>query len=133
MMLADIENKPDFVNWASKLRDLLANLGFYGVWVNQGVGNKNIFLIENKQRLNDYFIQNWNGKINESSRANFYTIFSNFNRQLYLESVKVTKFRMALSKLRMSSHRLEIEIGRWARPNITLLDQRKCRACNKLS
>ena len=43
MMLADIENKPDCVNWASKLRDLLANLGFYGVWVNQGVGNKNIF------------------------------------------------------------------------------------------
>ena len=43
MMRADIENKPDSVNWASKLRDLLANLGFYGVWVIQGVGNKNIF------------------------------------------------------------------------------------------
>lgn len=53
-------------------------------------------------------------------------------RTLYLESVKVTKFRMALSKLRMSLHRLEIEVGRWARPNRTPLDQRKCRACNKL-
>ena len=88
-----------------------------------------IFLAEFKQRLNDNFIQNWNSRINESSRANFYTIFSNFNHQLCLESVKVTKFRMALSKLRMSSHRLEIEVGRWAR---TPLDQRKCRACNKL-
>ena len=43
MMLADIENKPYSVNSASKLRDLLANLGFYGVWLNQAVGNKNIF------------------------------------------------------------------------------------------
>ena len=43
MMLADIENKPDCVNWASNLRDLLANLGFYGVGLNEGVGNKNIF------------------------------------------------------------------------------------------
>ena len=87
MMLADMENKLDCVNWASKLRDVLANLGFYGVWVNQGVGNKNIFLVEFKQRLNDKFIQNWNSRINESSRANFYTICSNFNHQLYLESV----------------------------------------------
>ena len=49
MMLADIENIPDCVNWASKLRDLLAYLGFYGVWVNQGAGNKNTFLAEFKQ------------------------------------------------------------------------------------
>ena len=58
LMMTDIENKPDSVNWASKLRDLFSNLGFYGVWVNQGVGNKNRFLDEFKQRLNDNFIQN---------------------------------------------------------------------------
>ena len=29
-MPADIENKPYCVNWASKLRDILSNLGFYG-------------------------------------------------------------------------------------------------------
>ena len=58
-MLAEIENKTDCVNWASKLRDLLAHLGFYGVWLNQGVGNKNIVLVEFKQILNDNFIQNY--------------------------------------------------------------------------
>ena len=42
-MMTDIENKPDCVNWASKVRDLLPNSGFYGVWLNQGVGNKNMF------------------------------------------------------------------------------------------
>ena len=43
MMLNDIENKPNCINWASKLRDLLSNMGFHGAWLNQGVGNKNIF------------------------------------------------------------------------------------------
>ena len=44
----------------------------------------------------------------------------------------MTKFRIALSKVRLSSHRLEIEVGRWVRPNRTPLDQRKCRAGNKV-
>ena len=132
LMMTDIENKPDCVNWASKVRGLLSNFGFYGVWLNQGVGNKNMLLAEFKLRLNDNFKQNWNSRLDELSRANFYTLFSNFEHQLYLETIKVTKFRIALSKLRLSSHRLEIEVGRWARPNRTPLDQRKCRACNKV-
>ena len=68
----------------------------------------------------------------ESSRVVFYTLFSNFDFQLYLDSMKVSKFRTAISKLRMSSHRLEIEVGMWARPQRTPIDQRKCRICNKL-
>ena len=37
-----------------------------------------------------------------------------------------------LSKLRMSSHRLEVEAGRWARPNIIPVDERKCTTCRVL-
>ena len=47
-MMVNIENKPYCVNWASKLSDLLSNLGFYGVWLNQGVGKKDIFSAEFK-------------------------------------------------------------------------------------
>ena len=32
----------------------------------------------------------------------------------------------------MSSHRLEIEAGRWARPNRISIDQRLCSTCEKL-
>ena len=42
------------------------------------------------------------------------------------------KFRIALSNLRLSSHRFEIEVGRRARPNRTPIDQRKCQVYNKL-
>ena len=73
-------------------------MGFHGAWLNQGVGNKNIFLAKVRQRLTDNFIQNWNSRLTESSRANSYSIFfSNFDHQLYLETVKVTRFCVALT------------------------------------
>ena len=132
LMLNDLEINQNTTNWASKLKDLLSTLGFYEVWLNQGVGNKKVFLSEVKVRLHDNFVQNWNTRINESSRANFYSIFSKLEHQLYLEVVKVKKYRIAMSKLRVSSHRLEIEVGRWSRPNRTPLDERKCFRCQKL-
>ena len=54
----------------------------------------------------------------------FTQFFSKLEHQLYLEVVKVKKSRIAMSKLRVSSHRLEIEVGRWSRLNRTPLDER---------
>ena len=44
LMLNDIEASPNTVNWASLLRRMLSELGFYDVWVQQGVGNYDIFI-----------------------------------------------------------------------------------------
>ena len=132
LMLSDLHRKPNSVNWASKVKDLLSSMGFYDVWLAQGVGNKNVFLSEMKLRLKDNFVQNWQSRLADSSRARFYSLFSTFDHQLYLQQVNIKKFRVALSKLRVSSHRLEIEVGRWSRPNRIPIDERKCRVCDKL-
>ena len=50
-----------------------------------------------------------------------------FGFQSYLDVVQVKKFRIALSRLRMSSHRLEVEMKRWMRPVRVQYDERKCR------
>ena len=68
-------NKPNCLNWASRVKQLLSTLGFYEVWVNQGVGNKNVFLFVLKQRLLDNFSQGWSSRLAESSRANFIHYF----------------------------------------------------------
>ena len=39
-----------------------------------------------------------------------------FNPKTYLNSIKVLKFRTALARLCVSSHRLEIEAERWVKP-----------------
>ena len=79
LMLNDVENKPNCVNWASRVKFLLSSLGFYEVWVNQGGGNKSAFLWAFRQRLTDSFMQDWNSRLLESSRANFYSLFSTRN------------------------------------------------------
>ena len=41
---------------------------------------------------------------------------SSFKLQPYLYTIKILKYRYAMPKLRMSSHRLHIETGRWIKP-----------------
>ena len=51
MMLADLEEYPNKVNWAYLVKDLLLRMGFYDVWLTQCVGNLRLFLSLFKQRL----------------------------------------------------------------------------------
>ena len=131
-MLYDIDQAANSVNWASLVRHLLLSLGFYEVWLNQGVGNYKSFISLLKQRLTDTFIQNWLARLGESSRADFYKTFARFQMQPYLEKVNICIFSKAFSKLRVSSHRLEIEAGRWTRPRAIPRDDRKCHVCEIL-
>jgi len=50
----------------------------------------------------------------------------------YLDAVNISKFRISLSQLRMSSHRLCIETGSWHRPNQTPVSERICHVCSIL-
>ena len=130
MMLNDLDRNPALTNWASLLRDLLCSMGFNVVWQQQGVGNFNNFISVFKQRLSDTFIQNWHSRIENSSRALCYRSFATFQSQPYLDNVNVSKYLTAFSKLRLSSHRLEVEAGRWVRPIRIPFEERKCIFCN---
>ena len=50
----------------------------------------------------------------------------------YLDIITIRKFRVALAKLRVSSQRLEVEMGRWARPERITFEDRTCKLCHKL-
>ena len=100
--------------------------------MNQGFGNVNLFIRILKERLNDNFIQNWNSELIESSRARTYVLFCIFRLQPYLTCMMLEKFRISLSRLRMSSHRSKVETGRWQKPTAISFNERKCTLCLKL-
>ena len=131
-MKNDVDADNSTINWVALVRKLLSEMGFYDVWLQQGVGDVDTFLGVFRQRVSDQFQQSWHNEIQNSSRAIFYRTISEFCFQDYLEVVTVKNFRNALSKLRMSSHRLEVETGRWARPNAIPFAERLCKNCNKL-
>ncbi len=132
MMLNDMRERPNKQNWASLVKNLLSDLGFYYVRIAQGVGNINKFLSILKQRLTDNFIQNWNSRLLESSRSIFYRHFANFAYQPYLDIISIRKFRVSFTKLRVCSHRLAVETGRWHKPHKIPYQNRKCQFCNTL-
>ena len=53
-----------------------------------------------------------------------------FKYQKYLDFLNIVKYRKCLSRLRLSSHRLEVEVGRWVKPNKIPYENRKCKICN---
>ena len=93
---------------------MLSTLGFYDVWVVQGVGNKQLFLNLAKHRLQGHFLQNWCTELRFLTTALCYReISTRIDFKVYLNVVNIAKHRIAFSRLRTSSHHLAIETGRW--------------------
>ena len=69
---------PHKVSWVTLLQHLLPSLGFYEVRLAQGVGNVTAFVRVSEQRLFDN-AQNWNSRINNSSRSTCIKSIVTFN------------------------------------------------------
>ena len=94
-----------------------------------------MFLKDVQQRLETVFIVNWVTEFNQqlergSNRPRTYVLFCNFQFQLYLFNVNIDKYRYALTRLRVSSHCLEVERRRWHKANKIHFEKRKCQYCN---
>ena len=83
------------------------------------------------ERIKNSFIYEWHSSINEgwSTILNTYSSYKfQFDPEKYLDHILNPKYRVALSKLRASSHNLEIERGRYTRP-ILSPEKRLCPVC----
>ena len=117
-------------NWAADIKTLLDSYGFSYIWLSQNEANLDNFHIVFKQRVYDVFVQSWNNNINTSSTLCSYKLFKPvFEYEKYL-CLLPTKFRISMSRLRLSSHKLHIETGRYAQ-NRTERHERYCAICNK--
>lgn len=128
----DAESYPNKVSWVTLLRNMLSIMGFHDVWLQQGVGNVNIFLIMFKQRLQDISMQNWSSRLEDSTRSTFFRSIVSFQFQFYLKCDMLSHLRVAMNRLICSSHNLCIETGRWHRPHSIPRENRKCTTCNKI-
>ena len=130
MMLLDLVEYQNRKSWAESFKDILEENGYNDVWLNQGVENRKYCFAIFKQRAQDIYLQEWNAALAESSRARTYRSFCAFSFQPYLNNIE--KFRYALTRFRVSAHRLKIEAWRWHKPQKTPLENRNCKLCNVL-
>ena len=66
------------------------------------------------------------------NQAIVYKHISSFDFKPYLNKLNISKFIYSMTKLRVSSHRLSMQSGRWSKPNPTPLSERNCLFCNFL-
>ena len=68
--------------------------------------------------------------INRNPILRTYTMFkTEFGSERYIEAISKCRHRIAITKLRSSSHALEVERGRYTKPN-TNICERLCPVCN---
>jgi len=116
---------PGAITWASLVKDLLFSYGLGCYWESQNVCNPKLFLSLFEQRVHDIFLQEWRGDVSNTSDFRLYKyVKTEFEFELYLDMNNVA-YRVAISKIRLSSHRFHIERGRWGKSRL----EGKLRVC----
>ena len=120
------EHEPNVITWVSLVKKLLFQCGMGNYWVAQRVENEKLFVSAFEQRLKDIYLQEWNVQISLSSSGRLFKHVKNyFKFEKYLDLSVTRAYRIAISKIRLSSHNFSIERGRWSKSKIPRLD-RKC-------
>ena len=112
-------------NWAFQIKSILESIGLAFIWYNQLEMDIPFSLI--KQRIMDMYYQSWYSDINNSNRLITYCRYKHdFAFENYLDVLKENKYRVALTRFRLSSHDLNIEQGRY--DNVPR-HERICKCC----
>ena len=128
----------DFIgetNWCSYIRSLFFRTNHRDVWENHGVENVNRLIKQVNLCLINTYKGDWSSKARNSIKLRTYIKFK-FDHLLeeYLFYIPdLLRWIKALSRLRMSSHMLEIERGRHFKPPKIPLEQRICQRCTSNS
>lgn len=112
--------------WLLNIRQELYNIGLGYIWESNVVDNTSFIIIKN--RLCDIFQQKCQETISSSPKGHIFQYLTNvFTLQNYIVKVNNRQFQKELTRIRTSSHKLNIENGRFR--NI-VRNERKCTKCN---
>ena len=130
---AFIVNRNLQLQWTSKLKDILQRHGLGYIWEHQFISEQTItlksYLNTIIMRLRDNYIQTTLSHIRSQPKLRTYCLVKNdFQMEHYLLNIRNIKTRVAVSKFRLSDHRLAIETGRYVRPRVDPKD-RICPVC----
>ena len=106
-------------NRAKGIKECLEAYGFHDVWLNGKVADKSAFLSSFKNRMIGRFRGDWYSKISTSDRFSTYKVFKvTHQKEKYLDSKTIKKFRDALIKLRLEIR--EIGVNKRYHPTNTV-------------
>ena len=121
--------KPREVTWVTLVRDLLVRCGMGDYWQTQRVECRRTFERLAKSRVYECYIREWKVNVESSTDGRLFKfIKDDFKFERYL-NMNDRRLRVAITRIRLSSHLFFIERGRWSRPKV-VRDNRVCDICN---
>ena len=123
--------------WCSHVRELLKSIGLSDIWEDQ----KTLITVESinqlkslfKLELERYYTRNWLKDINNAEKHPILRTYTVFKEKLcletYIQCIPIKKYQQAISRFRVSSHRLGIELGRHQKPYLPV-EKRLCHFCS---
>ena len=106
--------KPNCKNWLSNVQNILSEIGLNNIWFNQADFNEKFIVMEVKQRLTDIYKQLIISDLNASSKCSLYKyVVDSVTLQSYLSKPIYNEYKILISRLRLSSHCLNIETGKY--------------------
>ena len=119
-----------FTNWISRVCELARK---YNVDINDTTSEYSLYKRVCKDKVQQSFRCRLYDEIQDTEKnpimRTYRRLKSDFGTEPYLYLVTNAKYRNAISKIRTSSHHLEIERGRHCNPRIPI-EQRLCTVCN---
>ena len=128
MLTNDMNDKNTYggLNWTIQVKKILDGLGLTNLWLLNSVTDISYEVIKN--RIFDQYDQTLTMEINNSNQLRLYSKYKENNEQeTYINKIKNKAYRQTLSRFRLSSHQLEIKIGRYVGLE---RDEGLCRKCN---
>ena len=124
MLRRETESNTNIIDWTTNVKNLLQKSGFPDVWLFPTSVEVNKFINFLKTRLLDLYISEWR----EGMFLRIYREMKQlFELSPYLLKMQNPKFRNIIAQLRLSSHQLAVEVGRYR--NIQR-SERECTLCN---
>ena len=114
-----------FRTWVSKVKYIAEKYNF-------DIDEPTVVISDVKNKLSNFFVEHWWSRIQNLSRFPKLELQKNskngFHFETYLDLVKDSRYRNAITKIRCSSHPLEIERGGYTKPK-TPRSNRLCSRC----
>ena len=122
-------NDQGFQTWITRVSELARR---YGIDINETASIGSVqFKSICPNMIKQNFVNKWHAEINNRPNTiiETYALYkSQYVSEKYLDMISDPKYRIAVSKLRASSHNLEIERGRYTRPKVNP-ENRLCPLC----
>lgn len=124
MTVLDMKNK----SWATCMYTILNQLNLQNLWELQGNFSGTTYSQSFRSSLENMYATQWKTYISRDSVPNKLCTYAEFKQDFKIENYILSlplKVRRNFTKLRISSHRLAVETGRYSKPK-TPREERLC-------